>query len=357
VTPTSAGDALDGETAPEALLERASALIDLDRDADAVGVLASVVAADPANEHAYVELARAHLALKQYDEVLSAAGAAARLNPSTEMPHRFAAFALVGLKRGNEALAAAQRAVTLDPDFWATHAAAARALEACGRTAEALGAASNAVRLAPDEPSAHLLFADIASDCGRDVEAEAAYRRTLELDPDSAVARHDLAVLHLNSGKLTGAVHGFASAAASNPALADTARENLVAAGWRTVSRVRWVLLGSYLVVTVLSAGASDITTIPARIAAAAGLVTVVTLVTLGLRAIPPAVRSLFPRLLRRAPGLAVALAAMAVATGALAAFAVWPNEAARQVVINSVCLAVLLMVGAGLVHRFRNRR
>ncbi|WP_180268742.1 tetratricopeptide repeat protein [Streptomyces sp. Ru87] len=228
------------------LLERAEALLGLDRDEQAGELFARIVADDPGNAPAWTGLARTRLRTGDLPGGLRAAEEALRADPSYAHALLIRGGILAALGRTDEALASLREGVRLVPQAPEAHLALARGLAAApGGIPEAYDVANHAVRLAPQEASAHFLVGALAHRTGRRDIAEQAYTEALRLDPEHTDARNNLSVLHMNRRfggrrRFGLALEGFADVAATD--LTDrTARYNLEAMLFTVVARARWL--------------------------------------------------------------------------------------------------------------------
>jgi tetratricopeptide (TPR) repeat protein len=204
-------------------LDRARALCDLGRPADAITVIAAVLGRSGDNLGAWLVLARARLMLGDDQQALRAATTAVGLAPDDPRPHALASMALSHLGRHPDAVAAAERAVTCAPDDPVWHHRLAQTLLA-GKIwpRDALRAAAQAIRLAPDHGPFYVTYGTAAAACRRRRDARRSLLTALELDPLNVAARHELARLTA-AGRgayvvnLAEAVTGFAAALRLDP--------------------------------------------------------------------------------------------------------------------------------------------
>ena len=328
----------------ESMVARADALTDLGRNAEAIGVLRQALEAEPEHDRALALLAYAHYHEREYPQAQSAALAAAAANPTLEMPHRIGALALLASGRWADAKVSAEEAVALAPHSWLTHVAYAQVLKAGGRRTDALRVAVRAVSLGPDEPDTHLAYADVAAELGMGGSAERAYRRVLELRPDDAVARHDLAVLQMQSRRYAEAVAGFASAASADPNLR-VAKDNLVTLAWRIVATIGLGLAGVLLLTYLAAAAREVLTSVPSRMMAVAGVAGFAGAGAFVAVRTPRSLRPFAFSLRRIRPKLVFAAGFVVLVALALALYAVWPNEVALQAGWAAVAAATVLVI------------
>ncbi|MFE2289963.1 tetratricopeptide repeat protein [Streptomyces sp. NPDC059452] len=181
-------------TTQHPLTEQAEALHALGRDDDAKELLARRLAEDTEDGAAWVQLARCHLALREFDEVIRTTGEALRIAPEDYDALIVRAYGLRRTGRRDEALAAAQEAVRLRPESWATHITLAEAVSAWQeRWPESFAIAEHAVRLAPEEPDVYRGLWKYSLLAGRHDAQRFAVAEALRLDPDSTWARQELA--------------------------------------------------------------------------------------------------------------------------------------------------------------------
>jgi tetratricopeptide (TPR) repeat protein len=210
-------------------LQRARALCELRRFADASSLLEHVIAADPQIPAAWCLLAQAKLGTREPGAALQAARTAISVDPEMEWPHRLASVALSLQGQTKEAVHAAREAVRLDPQNWRGLVRLAEALtHVRSGLHEADTAAKRALELAPHEPAAHVVTGIVAARAENRPEAAEAFRRALAIDPENAAAHSELARLNVRRGRPRGiadAARGYATVLRSNPS--DDTRGNL----------------------------------------------------------------------------------------------------------------------------------
>ncbi len=214
-------------------LQRADALIDVNRPADALRIVLGVIATAPDNFRAYCLAARCHSMAGEHALMLAAADRAVFHGPNNEWGHRLRSMALRGLGRHMEAVAAATTAVRLAPLVWQPYINLAEALLKFpdpARRKLAYEAARESVRLAPNVPSTHVTLGRVYASIGERAAALASYERALAIDPTDATAHTNLAILDLNRGRLTKAGQNLRAVAASNPGVSTYANNVGVAA-------------------------------------------------------------------------------------------------------------------------------
>jgi tetratricopeptide (TPR) repeat protein len=222
--------------------QRAAALNDLGRHADAERVAGEGLAETPEDSGLLCELAAALYYQNREDEALRAADAAAALAPDQERGHRLRSLALSWLDRHPEAVAAAERAVELDPTGRYPALAHAQALMRAGELMVAAREGDRVIGLAPEWAQAHYLCGEIADRRLQRRAARAAYTETLRLDPEFGRARSALARLDLIEGRTDKALAGAVNAGQLNPRGSE-AKSLVVDALWQLGNRIRVGLL------------------------------------------------------------------------------------------------------------------
>lgn len=360
-------------------LERAQALLDVDRPAAAADQLARHLAGSPQDAYALCLLAQARLALDDPTGALEVADRAVASAPDWEWPHRIASIALRRQGRGTESVRAARECVRLEPDLWQTHVQLARALcvqppaseppatrlgrpnpAELPRGVEAWNAAAEAVRLDPLEPRTHAALGTVALAGGHLDTAERAFRTVLSLRPGDADALIDLGLVGERRGQLTSAAQGFAAAAAADPH-EPAAAHNVLVIGWKLSRRLVLLLFGLSLLATGLG---GDPDTGAGRVPSSVGVPVV--LVTLGalaavvlvtLRRLPGPVRSVLRQAALRGWGLTTTLSSGLAAL--LLAAAPWLNDPRTSAALVGTaflaCGVALCAVWGGVVQNERS--
>ena len=208
---------LQGQPASAALTQRANALLEAKRPADAIGVLHQAIAMDPGTVQARCLLALAHLRLDQPAEALAAAGDASAYAPEYEWPHRLRASALIQLSRPKEALAAARVAVNLSPERPEVFLMLAEAELAARSFGAARSSTLRALELDPFRPGAHVMLSTLALRAGAWRQAEGHARDALGLDPENTAAMNNLGLALRATGRRREAVHYLGTASRLDP--------------------------------------------------------------------------------------------------------------------------------------------
>lgn len=270
---TAHGDTTGGETSVNDH-ERAWALLELDRDAEARELVAALLVDDPDDPALLCMLAQSCLGTDDADAAATVTAKAIALEPSGEWALRLGAIAQLRLGKHDDARRLIARAVEADPGNWRTHYVQAQ-VGVLYDAVDGEAAAREAITLDPTNADCHEVLGDVLLARGRSADAGGAYRRALRLDPDHAGARHGLALVHSRRGDFGRAAAGFADAAAADPADWEAAA-NLVTTGARVIALVHWTVwyaLGSAGFVT-LDSGNRDW--------AVAGLTAVVAVLAVG---------------------------------------------------------------------------
>jgi tetratricopeptide (TPR) repeat protein len=242
-------------------LSRADVMLGAGRFAEAITLIAAVLAAEPDNGRAWSLLAQAQIGAGQPAEGLAAADRAVQLDPASAWAHRLRSIAQRRTGQPREALDAATEACRLEPHHWMSHlnlAQAALATAGSSPAGDSSGlelaqqASSTARQLAPNEPSVHYVSGQVSRALGDPAAARAHFERTLALDPEHSSAVNELGRLTLEFGKPGEAARHFVQAARIAPGQSVYGHnvEVAVARAERSVrSLVRWVIYGSWLVV------------------------------------------------------------------------------------------------------------
>jgi tetratricopeptide (TPR) repeat protein len=211
-------------------IERALALLELGRPAEALDHLRGAVAEEPEMPEAHSLIALARLQLGDPQGALEAAGTAVASGPEEEWGHRLRAIALIELGRRREAREAALEAARLAPSEATSYIVLAGALQADGDEAGAEQAARHAIELDPENADAHSTLGEVLLEHDRPAEAVRAYEASLALDPENADALNNLAVARLRAADRAGTETQFETAAMLDPRL-DVVRHNILHTG------------------------------------------------------------------------------------------------------------------------------
>lgn len=313
------------------------------------------LAAEPEDVGLRIELAAVLIDADRAAQALPVAQAAVAGAPQEPAAYRVLALSLAELGRHDEALHAAYTAVTLGPESASSAICYSHVLQRAGRMPDAQDVAQRAVAIAPEDPRTHLQLADVASDRGDRDTARRAYAETLRLDPENAAARHDLAVLEINARRPVEGLPGLVEAGRLDPSRPETLR-NVAAVLWQLSYRLRLVVVGTALAVTVINRGDPDLSSWTARAGGAAALAVVALVIWLTVRRLPAATGAAARAALRTDRPLAVTWAGLTLCAALLGAVAITGLERlATAALVICVLLALVGVVG-GLVKRVTGR-
>jgi tetratricopeptide (TPR) repeat protein len=250
-----------------AQLRRADVMLGAGRFAEAIALIAPVVAAEPDNSRAWALLAQAQLGAGNPADGLTAADRAVQLDPASAWPHRLRSIAQRRTGRDAAAMESAAEACRLEPHHWMNHVNLAQAaLGASGHggpgaapdgqpsLAAARHASETARELAPNEPSVHYLSGQVSRAYGDKDGARLHFERTLALDPEHCSAINELGRLRLERGQSAAAAEHFIQAARIAPGQSVYGHnvDIAVARAERSVrALVRWVIYGSWLALII----------------------------------------------------------------------------------------------------------
>jgi tetratricopeptide (TPR) repeat protein len=325
-------------------------MLDLGRYDEAAGLLARVVAAEPASSRAWCLFARAHLGADRYQEAVDAANRAATIEPAEEWPHRLASNALMHLGRHTEALRAAIESRRLASSYWQTHVCVAQAALAAAQPALAASAAAEARRLAPNEPDVHFLSGKVALARGDLDGARQHQERALALDPTHSGAMNELGRIRLRRHDTAGAIRHFISAARATPSEHIYSR-NIDVVILRTVSRMIYIFVLVALILLWVPAVA-HVDRFPFALGFGVLALGMITSFAVMILRLPREARRLVRRTLRTrrvATALAVAIGGVTVAFTAVAFV---PSSELPQ----TLPVAIIITVGARMVATARLR-
>jgi Flp pilus assembly protein TadD len=171
----------------------ASVLLELDRPDEALEAASTTIALAPDLAFGHEVRGHAFLALERFREAEASANEATRADPEDSDPWVLKTAALVGQDRWADALRAAERALSIDPE-----SEAARGLQAVAIAMSAGGigwkeAADQTLAVAPDSSFAHAFSGQAHLLRGGEREAAEHFREALRLDPESEFAQAGLA--------------------------------------------------------------------------------------------------------------------------------------------------------------------
>ena len=273
-----------------AVLQRAVNLRLLGRLDDAERMLREALAESPGDPDLLGELGWVLYLAERPAEGLAAAEAAIAAAPGEAHFHQYRASLLSDLLRHDEAVQAAYTAASLRPEEPKIARTCARVLSRARRLPEAYQAARHAVALDPESSASHLLVADIADDLRDRATARRAYEEALRLDPQNAMARHDLAVLDVNTGHPMRGLRGLVEAGGIDPTMPIVLRTITVVL-WKLSWRLRMLFIPATIACVVASGAEPGDATWSARVTAAASLLAIGLLIWWTVRDLPTATR------------------------------------------------------------------
>jgi Flp pilus assembly protein TadD len=260
-------------------LQRAGALADRGRLADAVAVYGELLRTEPDDVQALCGLSRCLGKMGRPADGLELANRAAALAPASDWPHRLRSAHLLLLGRPRAALEAARAALALEPGGFVAMLSVFEAQAALRRGRAAAETAAMMMENHPGEPESHNA-AGRAAMLRRDwTRAEAGFREALRLAPQEPVYQSNLAVALERRGRRGEAMLHFRRAVETDPGN-PTVRRQLAHAIDR---RLAVAGVGGGLVAAVAVNAVRRLDD-PAAWAAAASLVVLVAGVVLGVR-------------------------------------------------------------------------
>lgn len=243
----------------EALVERATALLELGRPVEAEAEARRALAGDPSSAGAQVALSHALTGQRRWAEAVDAARGAVAADPERADAFVALAWALVGDDRADEAVAASRSAVGLEPHDWTTHHILGWALLQVSppRADEARDAATRALELAPGATSAHSVLGLALAATGRRRAGRRVLREGLRIDPHDPYLHNNLAKIDLDRGLRVGRTARHLRAAASGIPQEEVVHRNLDTLVLRFGVRLAWPTLVALTVVRLqLATGA-----------------------------------------------------------------------------------------------------
>lgn len=209
----------------------AEALLLAARPAEAVAVLAPVLAADPARADARVVEGDALQRLGDVAAEEAALRAWIAADPATDTGHLRLVNLLANSDRAAEAAPILFRLLRENPEDGRYYTLTAMVLHAMGKERRGLPYARRAVELTPDSVEAQMALATILNRLSLYDEAEVPARRAVELAPDLVTTRSMLALILQRQNRFVEAEAASLRAVALNPADAD-AVANLATLQW-----------------------------------------------------------------------------------------------------------------------------
>lgn len=232
------------------VLERADALLQLSRPAEALALLETATDTWSEEPDLYAHLGVALLQCGRTTESLVAAERALELEPENEWAHRIRSVALENLARIDEAEQAARAAIRVAPNSWYPYDQLASVLSnQPDRLKEAESVARKSLELAPEESGPHIRLARLAAKDWKWAEAESFLRAALRIDPHELDALQMLGRVQGKQSKLDEALDSFHTVLRADPSRRSTQR-HLMDMLWRRITNVSIIQL---IIIVMLS--------------------------------------------------------------------------------------------------------
>ncbi len=179
------------------LINRAEALLELNRASDAIPILLKILASDPQNFYATCSLSRCYYDLTDYEKALEFAEKAITISPDNEWGHRLRSLTLGELNRKKEALKSALASVKLAPDDPSALLCLVNAQVECTKLDEAKETAKKLLEISPDTEESQITAGNVHLSLREYYLAEKHFREALRINPTSYYARNNLGVVNL----------------------------------------------------------------------------------------------------------------------------------------------------------------
>ena len=209
-----------------------SALMGMDRYAEAISWFQKYLELVPTSSYAHHWIAVCHLKRGDQDNALREAAAALAIDPRFSDARILRGGILAARRQYEAAVAELKTAVDTDPAKPMLRLDLAKVLAEAGRTAEARAEYEALLKVQPDDPAALVGLGVLQAKLGALDEAGARFRRVLEINPRYGEARFDLAGVLERQGRRTEAAQEYRRLADSDetpPGLRQTARDRLQA--------------------------------------------------------------------------------------------------------------------------------
>jgi Flp pilus assembly protein TadD len=230
--------------------ERANALADVGRYDDALQLLPSAIAEDPANPYGFCLLARCLLGVRRYQQAVDATSHALELSPESQWALRLRALSLVELPgNGRQATEVVRRAMALGPNEPFNFETAASVLLALGAPADARAAAVKGLALAPHSVELLQLAASAEFGGHRYRECRDYATRALAIDPDDWYSHNLLGRAAYERSRYLAAMGHYLRSIRAGP------KQEPIANLSRTISLAFGLVLNLVAVVSAMAAG------------------------------------------------------------------------------------------------------
>lgn len=343
-------------------VERAEALQELGRHAQALEVVGAALVSDPDDVDLLRSAAVSEFGLDRHGAAERHLRAALRVDPGSGWTLALLSMARRHLGDMTEAVAYGRRAVQCEPLSAATHLQLALALAASGDGHdEAVAEAHRSLELAPGWSAGHHGMATVMYPYEKKRvsrkrlrAAETHLRLALEAEPGDAALLNDLARVQMAKGRHVNAAGNLARAVQQDPNQHVIHTNMDIVLGTR-IARAHWVLFLMWLVLRHTAGTAVVATWVPA-VLAVVGAALIGGMVWSLYRSIGPAVPAFLRGFLRRQRLLTAWAACIVLSFVAFVAATVVPQSSTSVLITYS---GVPLLVGAGLswVRYFRHRR
>jgi tetratricopeptide (TPR) repeat protein len=210
--------ASDAPEDAEALVHRATALIEDDQIAAAIVLLERAAALRPDDAVLHADLGAACIADDRPEAALAPLRRAAELDPTLAVATYNLGIACELLSRDEDALVAYRTALFVSPGLVEAHERLGNLLLARGELEAALGCFRRAADAAPDSARGFCALARLHLYEDRAADAEAALRRAEALEPDNAEVQRVLGRALQELGRFEEAIAAFARAVELEPA-------------------------------------------------------------------------------------------------------------------------------------------
>ncbi|GII57461.1 hypothetical protein Pth03_58500 [Planotetraspora thailandica] len=240
-------------------MERARALLELNRPAEAERELRGLLAQDPENVNGHAYLSVALTQQRRMPEAIGAAREAVRLSPDHWFSHYVAGQAYYRAGYPHEAVTAARACLALSPEHAPTWDLLARVYVYIEQWPQAADAARRGLEVDPENPDLVSLLALALTMLGDAVPAKETAARAVGLSPESAMAHLVYGRAQLAFGSPGEAARAFREVLRLAPGF-DQARDLLVEAlKWRNpvyrmLARLRGRFAGGWRMLLLLPA-------------------------------------------------------------------------------------------------------
>lgn len=194
------------------LIDRAEHLIEIERQDDAIPLLAKALGLDPDSAYANGLMAQALLGIERPEDALKYAEKTIELEPEDEWGHRIRSLVLTEMGHHREALKSAEESVRIAPYDPAALSTLANAWLSVRKPKKAKEVGEKLIEAAPYWEGSHFTMGNIQLQSGDNYQAERSFREALKINPEFANARNNLGVAVLRQDtNAPGSMFGFKS--------------------------------------------------------------------------------------------------------------------------------------------------